>query len=130
MSRREFSKKVKNAAFDRAAGRCEGILEGDEGRCPCILTRGKFHYDHDLADWMGGEPTLENCVVLCIPCHHTKTAGSDVPAIAKAKRIIDRERGIRKPSRLKGQSFRPSAKQHSASRPVSKSFRSSVEAGS
>jgi hypothetical protein len=36
---------------------------------------------------MGGEPTLENCVVLCRSCHRIKTSGQDVPAIAKAKRI-------------------------------------------
>lgn len=120
MSRREFSKAVKRAAFDRADGQCEGFLADSDERCPCKLTPGKFHYDHDLADWMGGEPTLENCVVLCIPCHHDKTAGSDIPAIAKAKRIMDRERGIRSQSRLKGQGFRKAAQQRSASRPLSR----------
>lgn len=102
MSRREFSKRVKRDAFARANGYCEGKLAGSDDRCPCKLSPGKFHYDHDLADWLGGEPTLENCVVLCIPCHHEKTAGSDIPAIAKAKRIQDRERGIRKKSTFPG----------------------------
>lgn len=120
MSRREFSKAVKRAAFERAAGQCEGFLSGTHERCPCKLTPGKFHYDHDLADWLGGEPTLENCVVLCIPCHHEKTAGCDIPAIAKAKRIRDRERGIRKPPRLKGHGFRKPPGQHSATRPLSR----------
>lgn len=118
--RREFGKPVKRAALDRAAGRCEGILSGSDERCPCPLTPGRFHFDHDLPDWMGGQPTLENCVVLCIPCHHEKTAGVDIPAIAKAKRIQDRERGIVQRSRLQGQGFRKSPAQRSASRPLVK----------
>lgn len=118
MSRREFSKQVKRDAFNRANGYCEGKLAGSDERCPCKLAPGKFHYDHDLPDWLGGEPTLENCAVLCIPCHHDKTAGRDMPAIAKAKRIQDRERGIQSPSRLRGQRFRPPRPQKSASRPL------------
>lgn len=119
MSRREFSSKVKRAAYERANGQCEGSLDDGE-RCPCKLTRGKFHYDHDIADWMGGEPTLDNCVVLCIPCHHDKTAGIDIPAIAKAKRIQNRERGIFKRSRIQSRGFPKSAPQRSASRPIEK----------
>lgn len=120
MSRREFSKRVKRDAFARANGLCEGKLAGSDERCPCRLTLGKFHYDHDLPDWMGGEPTLENCVVLCIPCHHDKTAGRDVPAIAKAKRIQDAERGIRNAPKIRSPGFRKSRPQNSASRPFQK----------
>lgn len=89
--RREFSKQVRRDAFLRAKGCCEGK------ECGARLTVGKFHYDHDIADGLGGEPTLENCVVLCVACHKTKTRTRDVPAIAKTKRIQDRQRGIRKP---------------------------------
>lgn len=92
MSRREFSKQVKRDAFLRANGKCEG-----DG-CGARLTLGKFHYDHVIADGLGGEPTLDNCAVLCTPCHGEKTRKHDVPAIAKAKRIEDRQRGIKKPS--------------------------------
>jgi 5-methylcytosine-specific restriction protein A len=90
MSRREFSKHIKRDAFLRANGCCEG-----EG-CGARLTIGKYAYDHRIPDALGGEPTLQNCQVLCAACHKTKTGKSDVPAIAKTKRIRDREIGIKK----------------------------------
>jgi 5-methylcytosine-specific restriction endonuclease McrA len=76
--RREFSAKVKEAAFDRAQGRCETCLAEFAGRVP--------EYDHILPDWLGGEPTLENCRCMCAKCHRAKTSGEDVPRIAKTKR--------------------------------------------
>lgn len=90
--RKEFPAKVKAAAFTRARGFCEGK------NCGATLTPGKFHYDHDIADDLGGEPTLENCVVLCTPCHKAKTAQHDMPLIAKGRRIRRREMGIKKRS--------------------------------
>lgn len=118
MSRREFSEKVRKAALARCGHRCEGLLAGSDERCPSDLRKRKFHFDHDLPDWFGGEPTLENCRVLCVECHHDKTAGVDIPAIAKAKRINLRDQGYRKVSRLQGQGFRKSSPQRSASRPL------------
>jgi 5-methylcytosine-specific restriction protein A len=100
VSRREFSKQVRREAHTRANGQCEGHPDGE--RCPVRLTRGRFHYDHDIPDALGGEPTLENCVVLCIACHKDKTGTKDVPAIAKTKRIQDREKGIKKPRSITG----------------------------
>lgn len=91
MSRREFSKQVKRDAFLRANGHCENAA------CKGFLTLGKYHYDHDIPDGLGGEPILENCVVLCIACHKDKTTTKDVPAISKTKRIQDRQKGIKKP---------------------------------
>lgn len=93
--RREFSKQVRRDAFMRANGQCEGKPYGE--RCCVRLTLGKYHYDHDIPDALGGEPVLENCVVLCIACHKDKTATKDVPAIAKTKRIQDRQKGIKRP---------------------------------
>ena len=115
--RREFSKVVKRDAFLRANGRCEGALENG---CPCksFLTTGKFHYDHDIPDALGGEPILSNCVVLCVPCHRAKTSTKDIPIIAKTKRIQDRERGIRKEPTLRSAGFRKASPQRSASRPI------------
>lgn len=78
MSRREFPAKVKVAAFQRAKGHCE--------KCSVYIVAGA-QYDHDIPDALGGEPVLENCVVLCGPCHREKTSTLDVPMIAKAKRI-------------------------------------------
>lgn len=117
MSRREFPKAVKRDAFLRANGCCEGTPYGGE-RCPVKLTIGKYHYDHEIPDGLGGEPTLDNCRVLCIACHKDKTTKQDVPAIAKTKRIQDRHIGIRKPSQLQSRGFEKRPAQRSASRPI------------
>ena len=94
MSRREFPKTVKRDAFVRANGLCEG------NGCGAKLMPAKFHYDHDIADGLGGEPELWNCKVLCHACHSEKTRKHDVPLIAKTKRIQDREKGIKRPRRI------------------------------
>ena len=75
--RREFTPKVKLAAWERCGGNCE--------QC---LTRiiGRPEYDHILPDWLGGEPTIENAQVLCSKCHRLKSSTEDVPRIAKTKR--------------------------------------------
>jgi 5-methylcytosine-specific restriction enzyme A len=92
--RREFPKPVKREALRRAAGKCESPS--------CRALFGvKFHFDHDIADGLGGEPTLENCKVLCHACHGEKTAKHDVPLIAKVKRIQDRHNGIKKPRTIR-----------------------------
>jgi len=88
--RREFSKPVKRDALKRADGKCENESCG-------ALFGVKFHFDHDIADGLGGEPTLENCKVLCHACHAEKTTKHDVPLIAKTKRIQDRHNGIKRP---------------------------------
>lgn len=76
--RREFPKKVKVAAYERANGRCE--------RCTAPLRAGAVQYDHVIPDAMGGEPTLANCECVCRTCHRAKTSGTDLPQIARAKR--------------------------------------------
>ncbi len=90
--RREFSKAVKRDAFLRANGHCEG--------CGAKLSVAGIHYDHVIPDALGGEPVLENCQCLCKPCHAAKTGKQDIPRIAKAKRISDREKGIKRRSRF------------------------------
>lgn len=92
--RREFSKQVKRDAFLRANGKCEVPW------CCARLTVGKFHYDHVIPDALGGDPTLENCAVICVPCHKGKTGKMDMRAIAKTKRIQDKHRSIKKPSKF------------------------------
>lgn len=87
--RTEFSKQVKRDAADRAKGYCDD--------CKMKLRLGEFHYDHRIPDWMGGEASLENCQVLCHACHKVKTR-EDIRNIAKSKRIIDRNRGIKNPA--------------------------------
>lgn len=119
MSRREFSKPVKREAFKRADGKCEGT-RADGLRCDGVLEAGRFHYDHDIPDGLGGEPELWNCKVLCLVCHKLKTTLRDVPTIAKAKRVADRSIGIRKASSFQSAGFRKPAGQHSATKPIEK----------
>ena len=113
--RREFSKRVKRDAFVRAAGKCEVPW------CQARLSVGKFHYDHVIPDALGGDPTLENCAVICVACHKNKTGKLDARDIAKTKRIQDKYRGIKasKP-KLRSQGFRKSSPQNTATRPVNK----------
>lgn len=110
--RREFPKPVKREALRRADGKCEGENCG-------ALFGVKFHFDHDIADGLGGEPTLENCKVLCHACHNEKTRKHDVPLIAKVKRISDKHNGIYAPKqKIASRGFEKRPPQRTASRPV------------
>lgn len=63
------------------------------------MQTARFHYDHVLPDALGGEPTLENCAVLCRACHDEKTHKSDVPRISKMKRQRVRNLGAKTTAR-------------------------------
>lgn len=95
MMRREFHPKVMIAAWDRANGCCEMCKSGKK------LIPGDIFYDHVIADALGGEPTLDNCQVLCRSHHDAKTFKEDVPKIAKTKRIRKRQAGIKKPRSIR-----------------------------
>ncbi|MCJ2126410.1 HNH endonuclease signature motif containing protein [Methylobacterium sp. J-077] len=97
MARREFSKAVLRAALARADGRCEGMLL-DGSRCPCALQVGRIHYDHIVPAALTEDVSLENCQVLCRPCHAAKTV-VDVGVIARVRRVRDRHVGIVNPHR-------------------------------
>lgn len=108
--RRNFPPKVKAEAFLLANGKCQD--------CGMFIKVGAVHYDHIIPDALGGEPIISNCQVLCIPCHRSKTRKQDVPAIAKTKRIRNREIGIRRQSTLRSRGFEHAPPQRSASRPI------------
>lgn len=111
MSRREFPKIVTLKAWERSGGHCE--------KCTAKLMPGRFQYDHIVPDALGGEPTLDNCQVLCSACHGEKTAGRDVPAVAKSNRVRAKFLGLASPKRrLSGPGFRKAEPQHSATRPL------------
>ena len=97
MPRREFSKAVLRAALARADGRCEGVLVNGV-RCPCTLQTGWFDYDHIVPAALVDDASLENCQVLCRPCHAAKTV-LDIGVIARVRRMRDRHLGIADPSR-------------------------------
>lgn len=88
MSRTEFPKRIRVAAFERSEGRCEA--------CTARIV-GTPQYDHILPDALGGEATLANCAVLCRTCHAVKTGTQDVPRIAKATRVREKNIGARRP---------------------------------
>lgn len=89
MSRREFSRKIMAAAFARSKGYCEA-----DG-CHTKLQTGRFTYDHRIPDWMGGDPTLDNCQVICRACDRMKTR-KDQSDIARVRGAHDRHIGAKR----------------------------------
>jgi hypothetical protein len=85
---RQFSKEIERAAFFRCNGRCA---------CGAKLTSGNIHYDHSVPWALSFDSSLGNCQPLCKTCHDLKTAGRDIPSIAKAKRQADFHQGITGP---------------------------------
>lgn len=94
--RKEFTGKTKRAAFERCCvdgvPRCEGAIPSmrdpqSQERCGVDLRSKPFHYDHDDADYFSKDNSLDNCVVLCVPCHVEKTKTVDTPKIKKARAI-------------------------------------------
>jgi len=112
MSRLGFTKPTMREALKRAEGLCEGVLPTGE-RC-CFPVDRKKHFDHIVPAALGGDNSLQNCAVLCIPCHDAKTRKIDVPMIAKAKRGSDKHLGIK----LRSRGFQRSEPQRTASRPI------------
>lgn len=92
---RSFSKKVQGQAFLRCGGKCE--------KCSANLKVGESEYDHIVPYALTQDSTLENCQVLCIPCHRgvgAKTS-DDIKAIAKTKRIWLKHHGIKSPPKFR-----------------------------
>jgi len=92
MTRSEFTKSTKLAAWSRCNGFCE------ECRMKII---GIPEYDHICPDALYGRNDLENCQVLCVKCHKLKTAEQDVPQIAKADRLREKSQGVRTKTKRK-----------------------------
>jgi len=90
--RQEFPNHVKLARWRHCGGHCEN--------CGVYII-GRPQYDHDQADGLGGEPTFDNCRVLCEPCHGQKTHGHDNPIMSKADRIARRHLGLGKKSKFR-----------------------------
>lgn len=114
--RREFSQKVRKAAFARC---CRDGVPYCEG-CDLELVSGNIIYEHVTPDGLGGDPTLENCKVFCLKiCATKKTVEEDNPRMAKADRVAKKAYGL-EPRRKKIQSapFRKPDPQRSASRPI------------
>jgi hypothetical protein len=92
MSRKEFSRKVRQQVIDRANGQCE--------RCKAALKPGEGEFDHVLAAALGGEATVANCQLLCLTCHRGPEGKTtqDVRRIREADRARDKHTGAVRPS--------------------------------
>ncbi len=86
--RREFPRKIRQAALARANGRCE--------KCTAVLKPREGEVDHILPDILGGEPVLANAQVLCRVCHAEKSA-TDIQRTRKADRARDKATGAIRP---------------------------------
>ena len=113
MPRKEFSKAVRVAAVKRATK--NGVVYCEM----CGALAKTWEIDHANPDGLTGQPTLDNAVIACKPCHEAKTR-KDVTAIAQAKRREARNLGIRKAPTLKGQGFPKAPEQRRASKPLTK----------
>lgn len=86
----EFAARVKLKAYVRS-------LINDKPHCELCdkLILGVPEYDHIKPCGLGGEATIENCMVLCGACHRRKTHEQDRPVMAKADRQFKAKAGIR-----------------------------------
>ncbi len=91
MSRANFTRTVKLAAWERSGGRCE-----DCGRK--IFPGDGPEYDHTIADEHGGDNSLGNCQVLCVWCHKPKTR-ADMKVTVRGRKARARHAGADKPKR-------------------------------
>ena len=89
--RREFPAKVKLQAWDRC-------MRGGKPHCELCrgLIVGRGQFDHVVADGLGGDPTLDNCQVLCSPCHRIKTHTEDRPIMTKADNQRKSHAGVKR----------------------------------
>ncbi|MBW8618654.1 MAG: HNH endonuclease [Hyphomicrobiales bacterium] len=67
--------------------------------CSQKIDAGKaWDIDHIVPLALGGTNAADNLQILCRPCHRSKTTQSDVPRIAKTKRLKARHLGAHAPS--------------------------------
>lgn len=101
--RREFTPKIKLAAWERCGGRCERCRRKIVGKL------APAQYDHTTPDAVADKTiplTVDDCGVLCVECHAKKTnerawgpaSRGDKTEIAKTKRIIEKQAGVKRKS--------------------------------
>jgi 5-methylcytosine-specific restriction endonuclease McrA len=97
MTRRRMSTTRRARIFEAAGGICHICGQAIDG------TREPWDADHVIPLEIGGDDTDDNLRPAHRACHADKTAGADIPAIAKAKRVRAKHIGAHQPrSRLPG----------------------------
>lgn len=106
MARREFPTKVKVAVIKRAT--VDSVIFCE--KCGGLAKR--FQIDHVIADALGGEPVLENAMLICEACYSEKNP-KDTTLAAKVKRVEARHIGAKKTTgpRLMSRGFEKREKQ-------------------
>lgn len=120
--RREFSQKVRKAAFRRCCDK-DGIPRCES--CGNVLVAGNIEFEHLDPDGLGGDPTLANCGVWCArPCSSKKTAEIDIPRMAKADSVLRATYGLKPTARqqIRSRGFAKRPPQNNASRPLKRKF--------
>ena len=77
------------------------FLEGNGSCASCntkIAAGQAWDIDHILPIALGGTNEANNLQLLCRACHRSKTAQSDIPRIAKTKRLKAKHLGARSQS--------------------------------
>lgn len=125
--RQEFPQPVRKKAFARACLQAPEGVENIPGvpqceNCGAVLRAGGVIYEHDQADGLGGEPTIENCKVHCTVCADVKTHTEDNPRMRKADAVLKSTYGLKpaKRSRIKNRGFAKAQRRNEASRPIEK----------
>lgn len=122
MARKEFSKSVKVAAIKRATKDNEVYCE----KCG-VLTKGRFEIDHIKEDFYGGEPILDNAMVLCIECHKEKTSGG-AKTMAKVRSLEAKHVGaVRPKGKIQSRGFPKKEKREQIPLPTRRSIYESSE---
>ena len=122
--RTEFPQPVRKALFARCCRQC--LVEGVENipgvpqceGCGNVLRSGGFIYEHDTADGLGGEPTIENGKVHCMVCKKTKDK-VDNAIMAKADRVAKRAYGLMPAKKsIQSRGFTKKVRTHAGREPV------------
>lgn len=79
MTRRYLSAKEKAEMLLAQNGRCAA--------CGSKLAAPNIEYDHTVAGWLVEHREKPDRAICATPCHRDKTAKTDIPAIAKVKRL-------------------------------------------
>jgi 5-methylcytosine-specific restriction enzyme A len=104
MPRREFPRAVKAAVIKRATR--EGVTFCE--KCGALAKR--WQVDHVIPDSHGGEPVLENAMLICEPCYSEKNP-KDTTIAAKLKRVEAKHIGASKPQgKLQSRGFETAKK--------------------